>query len=311
MVILTDSVDYAALFLPASAKWRKASMHSRGPSIQGISGELLGSAKLSEAVLESENFWGFCFISEYSHRSQYDSLIDLARRNVPLPDRMICLSGSGENFHGFKGRPWVALPGNIHMVAYLAPDQPIKYSAAGFMVLAAVSVVQAIDDISDLRGRAALKWINDILIEGAKICGVIVHTQQEGNIVAGAILGIGLNVEATPVVSATPYVPKVASLSDFCERRDQCNRREIVRKLMTRLKENYLMLIGGAYLDLLDYYQERSIVLGREVAIYSDSLSEIDVEIARGKTVRIGPNLELYIEGREMPVTGGRLVLQG
>ncbi|UCD94689.1 MAG: hypothetical protein JSU69_01160 [Candidatus Zixiibacteriota bacterium] len=197
------------------------------------------------------------------------------------------------------------------MVAYLAPDQPIKYSTAGFMVLAAVSVVQAIDDISDLRGRAALKWINDILIEGAKICGVIVHTQQEGNIVAGAILGIGLNVEATPVVSATPYVPKVASLSDFCERRDQCNRREIVRKLMTRLKENYLMLIGGAYLDLLDYYQERSIVLGREVAIYSDSLSEIDVEIARGKTVRIGPNLELYIEGREMPVTGGRLVLQG
>ena len=51
-------------------------------------------------------------------------------------------------------------------------------------------------------------------------------------------------------------------------------------------------------------------VLGENVAICTDSSDQTVEILARGRVSALGEKLELYLEGRADPITGGRLVLE-
>jgi BirA family biotin operon repressor/biotin-[acetyl-CoA-carboxylase] ligase len=270
---------------------------------------LYSSDALSVGEVDWGQSWRCLFLVKSAAASQYDLLVNLAQSKEPLPDRILCLAGTGSKLHGFKNRPWVALPGNIHLSVFLAPRCRVSHFGVGFTILAAVSVIDAIDGVSGLERRVALKWVNDILIDGAKVAGVLAHTQSQGEVVTSAVLGIGLNVESTPEVPRDPFVPGVASLRDYVPDTSECNQRVVLQRLLSCLDRNYGLLLDGQYTGLLDRYRQRSIVVGREVKIYSDEADGYAEEIARGTVVSIGENLELYLHGVEKPVTKGRLVL--
>ena len=82
--------------------------------------------------------------------------------------------------------------------------------------------MDTIDTIPELSGKAGIKWVNDVLIDGAKVSGVLAYTQQEGDNVTAATLGIGLNLKTTPRIDPSPFVPRAASLTDFCPNREYC-----------------------------------------------------------------------------------------
>ena len=43
-----------------------------------------------------------------------------------------------------------------------------------------------------------LRWPNDVLVLGRKIAGILVETRSQGEQIAAAVMGLGLNVEQTP-----------------------------------------------------------------------------------------------------------------
>jgi biotin-(acetyl-CoA carboxylase) ligase len=202
------------------------------------------------------------------------------------------------------------LEGNIHLSAFLAPGQKVDHFGVGFTILSAVSVVETIDFMEGLEKKASIKWVNDILIANAKVSGVLAHTQSQGEIVTSAVLGIGINVESTPHVERDPFVPGVASLRDFVPSSNKCNQRLVFNKLAPCLDRNYRLLLSGEYLRLLDFYRQRSQVIGREVSVYPDLGGVTSEELVSGRVISIGENLELYLEGVKTPVSKGRLVLK-
>lgn len=216
--------------------------------------------------------------------------------------------GFGGGFHGFKNRLWVASPGNIHLSAFLSPHRNIEHFHVGFPVLSAISVVQAIDTIEDLKNIAGIKWVNDILIENSKVGGVLAHTQPQGDIVTGVVLGFGVNVETTPKTIPTPFVPKSASLLDFASNTERCSQRLVFNHLIKYLDKNYRLLLSGRYDDLIDFYRERSVIIGKKVIVRPDTDEKEIKETIEGKVTGIGDNLELFIQGRDKPVYSGRLI---
>jgi BirA family biotin operon repressor/biotin-[acetyl-CoA-carboxylase] ligase len=233
----------------------------------------------------------------------------MSQKDITLPDGTLCLAGSGRKFHGQRQRPWAALEGNIHLALYLAPHRVIKRFHSGFPILAAVSLVDALDAVTPLKDRAKIKWINDILIDGAKIAGFLVHTQSMENSVLSAILGIGLNVEKIPRIRTDPFVPKVSSLRNFVPDDSVLTQEKVLLELLRSLDKNYQLLLEGNYETLLNSYRERSLVIGRQVRVLSDSPSKKSHEIASGTVIAISENLELIIKGHPKPVTSGRLIL--
>ncbi len=310
MIIYTDNIEYAENILGQKAlKW-KNDLSTINHEIEPVAKELLNNKAVYCSLSDTPMSWQYMLITGSAVRSQYDLLVDMCRDNIRLPHGILCIAGEGRNFHGFKNRSWSAPAGNIYLSVFLAPCRPVENFGVGFTILAAVSAVDAIDSVPGLHAKAGIKWVNDVLIDGAKVCGVLAQTQAEGDIITGAVLGIGLNVEATPEVKPTPFVPKVASLKEFACQTDKCNQHHVLEELIKALDKNYSILINNGYRILLDKYRRRSLVTGCYVEIRPDDMkSEQNITI-EGKVIRIGENLELVIKGIKKPVTKGRLIIK-
>jgi BirA family biotin operon repressor/biotin-[acetyl-CoA-carboxylase] ligase len=309
MVVYTDSIHYAEQILPrTNGRWSPASFHRA--DVRELSDSLFDGNAVQETHLDSDHFWKHLFVVQSAPSSQYDLLIDLNRGKKILPEGILCVAGAGSRFHGFKNRAWSASPGNLHISVHLAPGRRIDHFGVGFTILAAVSVVDAIDRVPGLEGRAGIKWVNDILINDAKVCGVLAYTQTTGDAVSAAVLGIGLNVETTPSVEPTPFVPRVASLRDFAPEPGYCSQQKLFDELIEALDRNYRLLVEGDYEALRNRYRERSAVMDREVAICADDAGAAKDVIATGRVTGLGEDLELFLEGLEKPITKGRLILK-
>jgi BirA family biotin operon repressor/biotin-[acetyl-CoA-carboxylase] ligase len=248
-------------------------------------------------------------ISEFSAESQYDQIIELARGVAGLPDRTACFAGSGLGFHGFKGRSWEALPGNLHLAVHLAPERHVDRFEIAFTVLAALSVVEAVDRIPRLEGKAGIKWVNDVLVDGAKVAGILAYTLTQDTHVSSAVLGIGLNVEATPRVEPTPFVPQVACLRDHLPEGTPSLLGRVLLELLKSLDLNYSTLLDEGVRPLLERYRQRSMIVGKEVTVCSETSDRSVQSVAEGSVTEIGDNLELVLEGRPDAIRSGRLVL--
>ncbi len=185
----------------------------------------------------------------------------------------------------------------------------MPHAATAFTVLAAVSAVDTIDGLPGLAQEAGLKWVNDILIGGAKVGGVLAHTQELAGTIQAAVLGIGLNVETVPPVEATPFVPEVGSLQAASVGDAAPSLRDVLALLLPVLDRNYRGLLGGDYDALLARYRQRSLVVGRRVTVCHERARTGADVVAEGIVDAVGDDLELFLRGVERPVVSGRLIL--
>lgn len=104
-------------------------------------------------------------------------------------------AASQTNGRGRRGRSWLSEPGNLFMTALLTLNcTPIQ--AANLSFVAALAVAEAIDHFVD-QTQVALKWPNDVLINGHKTSGILLEswTSEAGLQIA---IGIGVNVVTMP-----------------------------------------------------------------------------------------------------------------
>lgn len=309
MIIHTDSTAYAAQILGRELDWQSPPPKFTDPGLNILIERLYQERITFSTTIENHDSWRYLFMVEKAALSQYDVVVDLCKQNVELPNGLLCLAGSGEKFHGLRNRNWAALPGNIHLTAHLTPNLKMAESGIGFTILAALSVVDTIDKIPGLKDQAKIKWVNDIFLGDAKVSGFLTHTTSMEGLVTAAAIGIGLNVESTPSLTPDRYITRATSLCESVPESGKCSQRIVFEHLTDSLRKNYERLSSGQLPYLLDRYKERSMIIGREVKIVSDPPDGSGGEVIRGKVVEIGQNLELYLEGRDVPITRGRLVL--
>jgi biotin-(acetyl-CoA carboxylase) ligase len=313
MAVYTGNPRFSATLLPGDVAESLAPVNPAEPFLKPLLDTVFPGFPVLYSTPQGDLPLDHLLLSEFSAQSQYDQLIGLVRSGVELPDRLACLSGSGLDFHGFKDRSWAAVPGNIHLAVHFVPAGPLARFGPAFTALATLSVVDAFDEIPELEGRASIKWINDVLVDGAKIAGSLAFTQSQDHTVSCAVLGIGLNVEVAPKVPRSPAVPRVGSVREFLPGGVGAPHLQagILVGLLRALENNYLTLLTEGAAPLIERYRERSAVVGEDVIVCSESSDQEERILARGRVVGLGDNLELLLEGRSEPITGGRLIVAG
>jgi BirA family biotin operon repressor/biotin-[acetyl-CoA-carboxylase] ligase len=98
---------------------------------------------------------------------------------------------------GRLGRAWGSPPGGLWMSLVLRPDLPARF-APRVTQAAAVGVAKALWGFG---AEARIKWPNDLLVDGRKICGILAESSA-GKAPAGrpdfVLLGVGLNANLDP-----------------------------------------------------------------------------------------------------------------
>lgn len=102
------------------------------------------------------------------------------------PEGALILARRQTAGRGRSGRHWESPPGNLYFSLLLRPDRP-PAETAQLSFVAALAVADAVGV------PTTLKWPNDVLARGRKLCGILL----EGS--AGAlVVGCGVNVESAP-----------------------------------------------------------------------------------------------------------------
>jgi BirA family biotin operon repressor/biotin-[acetyl-CoA-carboxylase] ligase len=103
---------------------------------------------------------------------------------------------------GRRGRSWSSPPGNLYCSLLLRPDAaPASAAQLGFV--AAVALAEVLRAILPAARSLRCKWPNDLLVDGAKIAGILLEAEGAGRAVDALVLGMGINVESHP--ANTPY----------------------------------------------------------------------------------------------------------
>lgn len=149
----------------------------RGYSSEAVSGTSTLAPEAVEPLLRGR------FGRPYIYREECQSTQELVRG---LPEGALAATDNQTAGRGRRGRQWVSSPGTgVLLSLSLWPETPPERLAAFSLVLAE-AVCEALDD------RAAVRWPNDVLVDGRKLAGVLPEL-RDGQLVAG----IGINADAT------------------------------------------------------------------------------------------------------------------
>jgi BirA family biotin operon repressor/biotin-[acetyl-CoA-carboxylase] ligase len=125
------------------------------------------------------------------------------------PSRTLVVADVQHAGRGRQGRTWLASPGVALLVSIVlrvpGPPRPWRSTA-----LASVALVEAIEQIAPGL-RPAIKWPNDVLLDGRKVAGILAEATFDGQ-QQTAIVGLGTNV-ATPAAELAGIGQPVTSLS--------------------------------------------------------------------------------------------------
>lgn len=103
---------------------------------------------------------------------------------------------------GRRGNKWVSPAGNLYASFLLHPTCDVRFLPE-LSFVAAIAVADTLAEILPDSCLIACKWPNDILVDRAKICGILLETENTARNTPAVIIGIGINVEHYP--SDTPY----------------------------------------------------------------------------------------------------------
>ncbi len=170
---------------------------------------------------------------------------------------------------GRHGRTWVSPPGqNVLLSVLLIGDVRGEGGAAGsgFLRHDAVTIasgVAAAEAVERSTGLACeLKWPNDVLLDGAKLAGVLVETRRR-NAMRGVVIGVGLNANASP-----PAAEGDRPTTSLAERSGHpVERVEVVRALLRSLDEWASRIQEGDLASLHEAFLSRCRMVGRRLTI--------------------------------------------
>lgn len=226
-------------------------------------------------------------------------LRELANSGAPEGTVVVAVSQTGGR--GRKGRSFYSPAGTgVYVSILLKPDIAAE-DATFITTTAAVAVCDAVETVSDR--KAAIKWVNDVLIDGKKICGILTEASlsMESGRIEYAVLGTGVNVY-TPKNGFPEGLRDIATSVFDRPQPDAKNR--LIAEYLSSFLPRYRNLGGSA---TVEEYRRRSFVVGRTVTVLSGG-SETPAKVL-GVDERCRLLVE-YADGTQAALSSGEISIR-
>jgi BirA family biotin operon repressor/biotin-[acetyl-CoA-carboxylase] ligase len=199
-------------------------------------------------------------------------LARLAREGAP--DGTVVVARHQTMGRGRRERSWWDAPDQSLLLSVLLRPAIAAAHVAQLSLVAAIAVTDAIEWAASV--RAAIRWPNDVLVDGRKLCGILPDAAclADGR-VGHAIVGIGINV-------SQPVFP--AGLEDIATSLALLTGRPhdpvaLEGPLLCALDARYSAWLAGGFGPLRDVWRSRSCTVGSSIAL-PDGGHGIAVDVA-------------------------------
>jgi BirA family biotin operon repressor/biotin-[acetyl-CoA-carboxylase] ligase len=131
---------------------------------------------------------------------------------------------------GRRGRRWRSAPGKGVTFSMAKQVQRPMRELGGLSLAAGVGVARALRALG--AAEVGLKWPNDLVVDGAKLGGILVETRSAGAGPALAVIGIGINCRADALLARRVRRP-IAALEQYIA----VERNHVITRVATSLLE--------------------------------------------------------------------------
>ena len=185
------------------------------------------------------------------HRRRCDSTNDIARElaTAGAPHGTVVTADQQTAGRGRQGRSWIAPAGKA--LLYSAIVRPLDERHLLLPLAAPLAVAEAAEAVAPV--RCAIKWPNDVWIEGRKCAGVLIEARPQD---LWAVVGVGLNVSIDPGEFPEELRHTATSL----------NRGASVAEALEALDEGLGRWVEAEPAQVLDEFRKRDALRGREVS---------------------------------------------
>lgn len=166
---------------------------------------------------------------------------------------------------GRQGRSFLSPEGGLYMSMLLRPDCDLQHCTE-LTPLAAVAAHRALKACTGL--HADIKWPNDLLLNGKKLCGILTELSIDPQGKPQIIIGIGINLNTT----AFPPELEDIACSVFSATGIEVKKESLLEKLVAELDE-YIARWEREGCFFLEEYRELCICKERDVLVVSGSES--------------------------------------
>ena len=233
--------------------------------------------------------------------STSDVVEKLARDGVK--EGVVVLAESQSKGRGRLGRKWLSAAGKgLWMSVLLRP--PLRPQAATQLtILAATAVARALRKQTGL--MPAIKWPNDILLNGRKVVGILTELHGELDHIGYVILGIGVDVNQTQ--GDFPSEFRQLATSVRLELGRNVDRAALASVLLQELDSDYEGICGGRFAAIASEWADQCVTLGKPVRI------QIGERIVEGRAESLDEDGALLVRtqhGRLERIVGGDVRLE-
>jgi BirA family biotin operon repressor/biotin-[acetyl-CoA-carboxylase] ligase len=177
---------------------------------------------------------------------------------------------------GRLGRSWFSPPYvNLHLSIVLRPKLP-PMDAPQITLMAAVALADTI--ASFVSHPTAIKWPNDILIQGKKLAGILTESSLRSDRIDFVILGIGVNLNFPRARMPDGIRDRATSVMEFSG--EPVNREAFLRRLIHDLERCYGILEETGFDAIASRWNTRFALRGKKVRV--EMMNEVFSGTARG-----------------------------
>ncbi|MFR7752286.1 MAG: biotin--[acetyl-CoA-carboxylase] ligase [Agathobacter rectalis] len=219
------------------------------------------------------------------------------------PSGTLVVADKQESGKGRRGRSWVSPSGTgIFMTLMIKPD--INPNNASMLTLvAALAVAKAITSVTG--EEALIKWPNDIVVNGKKVCGILTEMNAQFDYINNIVVGVGINVHNE---SFPEEISQMASSLMIEAGGKRFHRAQIIAETMLYFEQYYDTFLKTQDLSaLVREYDELLVNRNKSVRVL-DPKEPFD-----GKAMGITPKGELIVdtwESRKL-VSSGEVSVRG
>lgn len=204
---------------------------------------------------------------------------------------------------GRRGRVWKSPSGSsIYMTILLYPDIP-PVKAPQLTLIMAIAVAEGIREVTGLETK--IKWPNDIVVNGKKICGILTEMSTEIDYINHVVIGIGINVN---MESFPEDIAKTAT-SLRIEAGKEFRRFELIAAIMEHFEKAYEAVCEAGSLEpIMEDYNRLLVNCGRRVRVLEPEHEYDALALGIDKTGELQVECE---DGSRKSVFAGEVSVRG
>lgn len=293
------------LGISRSAVWKHIQkLRDEGYQITSVTNKGYRLSHTPDIINETEILFGLRtdFLGKHLYcTDQTDSTNQLAKAHADMPDGALFLSETQTAGKGRLGRAWTSQKGEgIWMSLLLKPDIEMD-CISQLTLVAGLGVCLALRKVCHV--DAQIKWPNDIIVNGKKICGILTEMSAEIDRVNYVVCGIGINVNHTQFSDEL----SVKATSVYLETGKQWTRVPIIQATLYEIEQFYRQFLSGGFAAVRSDYKRHCATLGKEVRI----LRRGSEQTAFAKDIDTDGELIIEKDGIVSRVNSGEVSVRG